>query len=51
MIVATSEQLKTVTKDLVEFVHRVAANEKATPAEIAALPEIVKILFNQFPID
>ena len=49
MTVATSEQLKAVTKDLVDFVHRVATNEKATPAEIAVLPEIAKVLLDQFP--
>ncbi len=33
--------------DLTAFVHRVALNEKASQAEIAALPEIAKVLFAQ----
>jgi len=34
-------------EDLTAFVHRVALNENASPAEIAALPEIAKVLFTQ----
>jgi len=34
--------------DLAAFVHRVALNEKASPAEIVALPEIAKALFTQW---
>lgn len=44
------EQLEAVTADLVQFVHRVALNEKATPAEIAALPEIAKVLYRNFEL-
>lgn len=33
-----------VVDDLTSFIHRVANNENATPAEIAALPEVAKIL-------
>ena len=46
---AKDENLDLVEEDLVAFVHRVAANEKATPAEIAALPEVARVLFDQFP--
>lgn len=44
MIFATKEQLDMVAEDLVKFVHRVATDKKATPEEIAVLPEIVKVL-------
>ncbi len=46
----TDKQLAAVTDDLVQFVHRVTANENATPAEIAALPEIAKVLYRVFKI-
>ena len=49
MVSVTQEQANTITADLVAFVHRVALNEKATPAEIAALPEIAKVLFRLSP--
>lgn len=49
MHMAKTENLDSVEKDLVAFVHRVATNEKATPAEIAALPEVARVLFDQFP--
>lgn len=45
------EQLMTVTEDLLQFIHRVALNEKATPAEIAALPEIAKVLYGNFELE
>jgi len=38
-------QLAAVTEDLVAFVHRVSAGEKTSPAEIAALPEIAKVIY------
>lgn len=44
------DQLSAVTKDLVQFVHRVAGDKNATPAEIAALPEIAKVLYRVFTI-
>lgn len=47
--IASLEQQEEVLKDLVAFVHRVALNEKASPAEIAALPEIAKILIMAMP--
>lgn len=46
----TREQLTSVTDDLVRFVHRVTDDKKATPAEIAALPEIAKVLYRVFTI-
>ena len=46
----TTEQLVSVTNDLVRFVHRVADSENASPAEIAALPEIAKVLYRVFTI-
>ncbi len=39
------EQFKQVTADLVAFVHRVTSGDVA-PAEMAALPEIVKVLLS-----
>lgn len=47
--IATGEQQKKVVNDLVEFVHRVALDEHATPAELAALPEIAKVLCGLMP--
>ena len=40
----TDEQAFAILNDLTAFVHRVATNEKASPAEIEVLPEIAKIL-------
>lgn len=42
----TKEQHELLIKSLVRFVERVAEDKKATPAELAALPEIVKLLLN-----
>lgn len=43
----SKEQKDEVVECLVNFVKRVSSNEKpATPAEIAALPEIAKLLFD-----
>lgn len=47
--IATIEQQEAVAKDLVEFVHRVALDKNATPAEIAALPEVAKVLCGLMP--
>lgn len=47
--IATIEQQEAVVKDLVEFVHRVALDKNATPAEIAALPEVAKVLCGLMP--
>ncbi len=44
MLEVSRQSAKEITEDLVAFVHRVATNEKATPAEIAALPEVAKVL-------
>lgn len=40
----SSEQQKEVLEVLVEFVKRVASDKKASPAEIATLPEIARLL-------
>lgn len=34
-----------MSEDLLAFVHRVALDEKATPAELAVLPEIARIIY------
>lgn len=47
--IATTEQQEVVVNDLVEFVHRVALDKNASPAEIAALPEIAKVLCAVMP--
>ena len=47
--IATTEQQEAVVNDLVEFVHRVALDKNAAPAEIAALPEIAKVLCAVMP--
>jgi hypothetical protein len=47
----TKEQLSAVTEDLVQFVHRTVAKENASPAEIAALPEIAKVLYRVFAVN
>lgn len=39
------EQYEEIIKSLARFVTRVAEDEKATPAEIAALPEVARVLF------
>jgi len=49
MYVAQTKHLEMVEKDLVEFIHRVATDKKASPAEIAVLPEIARVLYDQFP--
>lgn len=49
MYVAQTRHLEMVEKDLVEFIHRVATDKKASPAEIAILPEIARVLYDQFP--
>lgn len=38
------QQIKEVTDCLVTFVKRVANEKEASPAEIATLPEIVRVL-------
>lgn len=40
----TGAQFEQVIVDLVAFVHRIATDKQATPAEIAALPEVARIL-------
>lgn len=49
MQIATLDQQEAVANDLVEFVHRVALDQNATPAEIAALPEVAKVLCGLMP--
>lgn len=49
MQIATTEQQEAVAKGLVDFVHRVALDKNATPAEIAALPEVAKVLCGLMP--
>ena len=49
MVLVTQEQADAITADLAAFVHRVALDRAATPAEVAALPEIAKILFRLSP--
>lgn len=41
------QQKKEVTDNLVEFVKRVSGDKKASPAELAALPEIARLLFDE----
>lgn len=45
VFVPATEPFKSVTEDLTQFIHRVALNENASPAEIAALPEVARVLF------
>ena len=49
MQIATLDQQEAVANDLVEFVPRVALDKNATPAEIAALPEVAKVLCGLMP--
>ena len=49
MQIATLDQQEAVANDLVEFVHRVKKEKNATPAEIAALPEVAKVLCGLMP--
>ena len=51
MRIVTDDQGKRVVEALLEFVHRVASSPNASPAEIAALPEIAKVLFWLNPPD
>jgi len=41
------EQKKNMIENLLKFIDRVSNDEAATPAEIAALPELVKILLDE----
>ena len=49
--VLSKEQEKEVVSDLLKFVHRVALDKNASPAEVAALPEIAKALFWLNPLN
>ena len=49
--VVSREEAKEITADLLHFIHRVASDKNATPAEIAALPEIAKVLILLSPMD
>lgn len=44
----TEDERKEIKANLIAFVIRVSKGEGASPAEIAALPEIVKLLINAF---
>ena len=46
-----SEQQKEVAQCLVDFVKRVASDKKATPEEVAALPEIARLLFDTISLN
>ena len=50
MVRITDEQALSILDDLIAFIHRVATSEKASPAEIEVLPEIVKVLLGHAPI-
>lgn len=49
--VVSYEQKKEIASDLTQFVHRVALDKNASPAEISALPEIAKVLVGLMPFD
>ena len=49
LAIATVDQQEAIVRDLTEFVHRVALDKNATPAEIEALPEIAKVLCGLMP--
>ena len=49
MMISSEEQRRQIAKDLTEFVHRVATDQNASPAEFAALPEIAKVLCTDYP--
>lgn len=49
--IVSYEQKKEIASDLTQFVHRVALDKNASPAEIAALPEIAKVLVGLMPFD
>lgn len=44
MRLGTIDQMAALGEDLIAFVHRVALDEKASPAEIAALPGVAREL-------
>ncbi len=48
MVAASESQQVAVIKDLVAFVHRVTTDKNATPAEVAALPGIARVIFDQY---
>lgn len=41
------EQKENMMENLLKFIDRVSNDKNASPAEIAALPEIAKILFDE----
>jgi len=43
----TKEQKENMVEKLLKFIDRVSSDEDASPAEIAALPEIAKILLDE----
>lgn len=50
MIHATEEQVSEVITDLVAFIHRVAMDKNASPAELTALPEAAKVILRLGPL-
>lgn len=48
MVLAAQGQMNAVAEELAAFVHRVALDKNASPAEIAALPEIAKVLVLEY---
>ncbi|MCI9224982.1 MAG: hypothetical protein HFE91_05905 [Acutalibacter sp.] len=48
MMISSEEQRRQIAKDLTEFVHRVATDQNASPAEFTALPEIAKVLCTDY---
>lgn len=51
MCIVSREQGFEIVGDLLKFIHRVALDKNASPAEIAVLPEIAKLLFWLSPLD
>lgn len=51
LYVLTKEQEEEIARDLLQFIHRVALDKNASPAEIAALPEVAKVLMWMIPLD
>lgn len=51
LYVLSREQEEEIARDLLQFIHRVALDKNASPAEIAALPEVAKVLMWLIPLD
>lgn len=48
--IVSQEQKDAIVNDLISFVQRVSSGENATPAEIAALPEVARVLFSEMSV-